>query len=212
MTTLSDIRTRIRRDLHDEDATSYRWTDAELDRHTQRALRELGLVIPLEAKATLTTTAGSRDLSLATLTDLVRVEAVEYPTGQYPPSYVRFSAWQNTLTLLVDKVPAGGENVAVSYGKLHTVDATTSTLPTPLEDLLATGAEGYAALEWATFATNRVNVGGEGVWRAYMAWGQELLEAFHRGLARHGHAGSVRSAHLYVAAQPRPSQTTDWGP
>ena len=100
---LSETRTRVRRDLHDEDAGNYRWTDSELDRHIERAVRELSLAAPLEAKATLTTAAESRDLSLATLTDLVTVEAVEYPAGKYPPSYVPFSLWAGTLTLLVDR-------------------------------------------------------------------------------------------------------------
>ncbi|HZP26125.1 MAG TPA: hypothetical protein VFB90_03665, partial [Dehalococcoidia bacterium] len=59
---LSDMRTRVRRDLHDEDATAYRWTDSELDRHIDRALREFSLALPLEAKTTLTTSSGSRDL------------------------------------------------------------------------------------------------------------------------------------------------------
>ena len=212
MTTLTDIRTRVRRDLHDEDASNYRWTDAELDRHIDRALRELGLAIPLEATASLTTAANSRDISVAALTDRVTVDAVEYPTGEYPPAYVRFSLWVDTLTLLVDREPVGGESVSVFYGKLHTLDSTGSSLPQALEDLLATGAAWYAALEWATFATNRVNVGGQETWHAYLTWGRELLAAFRAGLATHGRRGGVRPRQLYAPAQTRPSQTTDWGP
>ena len=61
------MRTRVRRDLHDEDAQNERWTDSELDRHIQRSLEEVSIASPREIKATLTTTANSRDLSLATL-------------------------------------------------------------------------------------------------------------------------------------------------
>ena len=39
MTTLPDIRDRIRKDLHD--TSEERWTDAQLDRHIERALRDL---------------------------------------------------------------------------------------------------------------------------------------------------------------------------
>jgi hypothetical protein len=39
MTTLSDTRSRLRTDLHDTDSATYRWTDGELDRHAQRAMR-----------------------------------------------------------------------------------------------------------------------------------------------------------------------------
>jgi hypothetical protein len=206
------MRARVRQDLHDEDATNYRWTNAELDRHIQHAVRELSLAVSQEAKATLTTTAGSRNLSISSLTDLVMIEAVEHPVGKYPPVYVPFSLWGSTLTLLVEGVPGGGESVYVYYGKLHTLDATSSTLPSPLEDLVAIGADGYAALEWSSFATNRVNVGGMEVWRQYQSWGQERLDSFLKGLANHSHRNRVRARHLYTAAQPRPSQTTDWGP
>ena len=210
--TLSTFRTRLRRDLHDEDAQNYRWTDNELDRHIQHALRELSYAVPREMKATLTTTVGSRDLSISSLTDRLSVEAAEYPTGKYPPQYAQFSLWEDTLTLLVDSAPAGGENVNIFYGKLHTVDATSSTVPTYLEDLLLIGAAAYAALEWASFATNRVNVGGEASWRAYETWGRERLDAFMKGLANHNSRNRLRAVRLYRPAQPRPSQTTDWGP
>ncbi|MBF8267220.1 MAG: hypothetical protein HW388_728 [Dehalococcoidia bacterium] len=209
---LSQMRARVRQDLHDEVSSSYRWTDAELDRHIQHAVRELGLAAPQEAKATLSTTAGSRDLSISSLADVVLVEAVEYPVGKYPPVYVPFSLWGSTLSLLVEDVPNGGESVYVFYGKLHTLNTTTSTVPSPLEDLVAIGAEGYAALEWASFATNRVNVGGTEVRRYYQAWGQERLDSFLKGMASHSRRNRVRARHLYAAAQPRPGQSTDWGP
>src|SRR3989304_4242390 len=96
---LSEMRTRVRRDLHDEDPANQRWTDAELDRHIQHALRDFGLSVPLEAKTTLTTTPNSRDLSIASLTDLVTVESAEFPVGNFPPTCVGFSLWGTTLTL-----------------------------------------------------------------------------------------------------------------
>ncbi|MEE9262005.1 MAG: hypothetical protein V3U95_05435, partial [Dehalococcoidia bacterium] len=183
-----------------------------LDRHIQRALDEASVASPREMKSTLATTAGSRDLSLSSVTNLVSVEAVEYPTGLYPHSYVRFSVWAGTLTLLLDSLPAGGEDVYVYYGAIHTLDATTSTLLKHLEDVLATGAGAYAALEWSSFATNRINVGGEEVWRQYLIWGQDRMSAFLRRLAQLGRKNAVRVRSLYVPAHPGPSQTTDWGP
>jgi hypothetical protein len=212
MTTLADIRARVRKDLHDEDAAAYRWTDAVLDRHIARALAELSLAAPREMKATLTTTAGSRDLSLISLTGRVMVEAVEYPISLYPPSFVRFSLWGDALTLLLDAVPSGGEDVWVYYGALHTVDAVSSTLPEALEDVLVTGSAAYAALEWAGYAINRINIGGQEVWRQYLTWGEERLAAFQSHLARLGRRAGLRVRSLYQPAQPPASQTTDWGP
>ena len=212
MTTLVDIRARVRTDLHDEDSQNYRWTDAELDRHIDRAVRELGLAVPLEAKTTSSTTAGSQDISISSLSDRVVVEAVEYPVGKYPPVYIRFSVWIDTLTLLVDQSPAGVENVDVYYTKLHTLDVTTSTLPQALEDLVVTGAAGYAAMEWASFATNRVNVGGQEVWRQYLVWGQDRLSSFLRGLAKHSRKNTVRARRLYSPLSLPGDQTTVVGP
>ena len=194
---LNDMRSRIRKDLHDEDSQNYRWTDTELNRHIDHAVRELGLSCPLETKATLSTTAESRDLSLSSISDLVEIEAVEYPAGNYPPSYVRFSVWADTLTLLIDSLPADSEDLYVYYGKLHTLNADTSTLPAKLEDLVALGAAAYAAIEWASFATNRVNLGGAETWRNYLTWGQDRVADFMKGLAKHSRKNTVRVRQLY---------------
>jgi hypothetical protein len=204
------MRTWVRRDLHDEDPANQRWTDDELNRHIERAVRELSLAIPLEVKTTLATSEGSRDISLASLSDLVAVEAVEYPVDKYPPSYVPFSLWAGTLTLLVDATPPGGQSVSICYGKMHTLDATTSTIPPHLEELVATGAAAYAALEWTSFATNRINVGGQDVWRQYLTWGQERLAAFSRALARHSRRNAVRVRQLYTPATSPVDQSTVW--
>ena len=207
---LSEMKTRVRQDLHDEDPTNQRWTDDELDRHIERAVRELSLAIPLEAKASPATSEGSRDISLASLSNLVAVEAVEYPVDKYPPSYVPFSLWAGTLTLLVDATPPGGQSVNIYYGKMHTLDATTSTIPPHLEELVATGAAAYAALEWASFATNRINVGGQDVWRQYLTWGQERLAVFSRALAKHSRRNAVRVRRLYTPATQPVDQSTVW--
>lgn len=212
-TTIATIRARIRQDLHDEDSSAYRWADAVLDRHISQTVRELSLVAPLEATASLTTTGGSREVSIATAAaNRVAVEAVEYPTGRYPRSYARFSLWADTLTLLVEGPPAGAEPITLYYTKLHILDANGSTLPAAQEDMVAAGAAAYAALEWASFATNRVNVGGEDTWRHYLAWGQERLAAFHQALAGLSRQRALKPVRLYAPAQPQPSQSTDWGP
>ena len=209
---LSEMRARLRKDLHDEDPENYRWTDDELNRHIEHAVRELSLASPLECKATLTTTSGSRELSLSSLDGLVGIEAVEHPVGRYPKSYVRFSQWADKLTLLIERTPDGEEDVHVYYGALHTLDQDSSTVPSMLDELVAMGASAYAAIEWSSYATNRVNVGGGDTWRSYLQWGQDRLAAFMRGLAQYGRSNSVRVRALYRSSQATVSQTTDWGP
>src|ERR1035437_7569191 len=139
---LSGMRTALRRDLHDEDSAAYRWTDDELDRHIAHAVTEFSQAMPLEQKATIATTAGVRGISLSSLSGRVMVEAVEYPAGRYPAFYQRFALWGDVLTLLGDEVPDGG-NACVYYGKLHTLNTSTSTIPAKYEDLVAQGAAGF---------------------------------------------------------------------
>jgi hypothetical protein len=209
---LDEMRARVRADLHDEDENNYRWTDDALSRHIRHAVRELSVAVPLQARSTLLTSDGSRELPLDSLQDMVSIEAVEYPAGMYPPRYVRFSTWGPTLILLTESTPVEGEEVRVYYGKLHTLSEETSTIPPALEELAAVGAEGYAAIEWASFATNRVNLGGEDTWRSYLAWGQDRLAAFLQGLAKHSRRNALRPRRLYRPYEARDGMTADRGP
>ncbi len=206
------MRTRVRRDLHDEAAAGRRWTDDELDRHISHAVRQLSLSIPREAAVMLTAGGESgREVSLASLADLVTVEAVEHPVELFPPSYQPFSLWAGSLTLLGDPAPSQGDKVRVYYGRLHTLDAAGTSIPAALEDLVAVGASGYAALEWSSCAINRVNVGGVEVWRQYRTWGQDRLDSFVKGLSAHGSRNRVRPARLYAPSRPAAGRTQGMG-
>ncbi len=193
---LSTMRTIIRRDLKDEDAGNYRWSDDELDRHIAHAVKDFSEAVPLPTKATLPTTADSRVIDISPLTDRVMVEAVEYPLEQFPPSYQKFALWGQALTLFIDEAP-DGSNCNVYYGILHTLDAEGSTIDTKYEELIATGAEGYAAVEWASYATNRVSLGGTTTPKEFLDWGNEKLKQFGKELKRLGRRNKVRIRQLY---------------
>ena len=208
---LTEMRAIVRRDLHDEDEANYRWSDDELDRHIAHAVKEFSQAIPYEQKATIATTSGSREIDISTITDRIMVEAVEYPVDKFPKRYQRFSLWADILTLLGDEVP-DGSNTYIYYGKLHTLDADTSTIPAEHEDLIAAGACGYAAIEWAAYAINRVNVGGTITPREFLSWGREKLNFFKQELKRLGRKNRVRISRLYKPYYPVVSQTTDYGP
>lgn len=208
---LTDMRALVRRDLHDEDAGNYRWTDDELDRHMAHALKEFSEHIPLEQRATQVTTSGSREVDISTMTERVMVEAVEYPVDQFPKKYQPFSLWGDTLTLLGDEVPDGA-NAYIYYGKLHTLDASSSTIPAQFEELVAAGAGGYAAVAWALYAINRVNVGGTMTPGELLDWGNQKLKYFRQELRRLGRRNRVRISALYKPYYPIVSKTTDYGP
>jgi hypothetical protein len=193
---LNTMRAIVRRDLKDEDEENYRWSDDELDRHIAHALKDFSEAVPLPAKATLPTTPDSRVIDISALTERVMVEAVEYPLEQFPPSYRRFALWGHALTIFVDEAP-NGDNCNVYYGVLHTLNAEGSTIDTKCEELIATGAEGYAAVEWASYAINRVSVGGTTTPKEFLAWGNERLMQFRKELKRLGRRNRVRIRHLY---------------
>jgi hypothetical protein len=195
---LAEMIALVRADLHDEDSGNYRWTDDELTRHIGRAVKELSEKLPLPARATIATTAGSRELDISGLSDRIMVEALEYPVGLSPASYQRFSIWGDTLTIVGGGEP-DGSNCYVYYGTLHTLDADGSTLPAKYEDLVATGACGYAAIEAAAGAINRVNVGGTMTSGEFRLWGSERLGIFQERLKRMGRRHRVRTQQLFEA-------------
>ena len=206
---LPEMRTRVRRDLKDEDAQNYRWSDDELDRHIDHALRDFSKALPREQKSDIATTAGSREIDISSLTNRVIVFAVEYSIGRWPPLYQRFALYQDILTLLGGEVP-DGSNARIFYGKLHILDASSSSVPSQHEDIVAIGAEGYALVEWAAFSLNRVSVGGEETSQQFRERGEELLRHFRRELARL--KSCLRARQLYRPATTPVSKTTDWGP
>jgi hypothetical protein len=200
----------VRKDLHDEDAANYRWTDAVLTRHIEHTVAEFSQALPLEEVATIATTAGSRDIDISSLTTRVIVEAVEYKTGLFPPSYQRFSIWKDVLTILSDDIPDGA-NAKVYYGKQHTM-TTTSTVPLQYDALIALGAAAFALIEWAAYSVNRVNTGGAATPRAYRLEGEARLKQFLSDIKRLGKAGRVRVRQLYTPYDTPVSQSIVMGP
>jgi hypothetical protein len=193
---LTEMRAMVRRDLHDEDSNNYRWANDEIDRHINHALRDFSESVPLEQKATLATISGFREISISSLSNRVMIEAAEFPVGQFPPGYQRFALWGDILTFLGEPVP-DGSNCCIFYGKLHTLDVSTSTIPAQHEDLIPTGACGYSAIEWAVYSVNRVNIGGTGTPGEWQEWGKNKLDFFHSELKRLGRKNRVRVRQLY---------------
>jgi len=208
---INEMRAIVRRDLKDEEAGNYRWSNDELDRHISRAVKELSEAVPLPARALLPTTPGSRDIDISCLEERVNIEAVEYPVGRFPPSYQQFSLWGDIISLAVSEAP-DGSNICIYYGRLHTLDNSGSTLPAATEARGAAGAAGYAALEQADFDINRSNAGGTGTAKDFESWGEERLKYFRSELRRLGRRNRIRSTNLYKSILPAASKKTDYGP
>jgi hypothetical protein len=206
--TLIEMRTMVRRDLHDENENTYRWSDAELDMHIAHAVKELSESIPSEQTVIMTTINGSREIDISAIAGMVMVRAVEFPLQRFPKNYQRFSVWGDTLTLLGDEVP-DGSGACIYYCKLHTMDSEGSTIPSFLEELVAAGACGYAAVEWAAFAINRVNTGGISTQQEFLSRGQAKLDFFRKEIKRLGRRNRIRINRLYEPYNPPASKTTE---
>src|SRR4030042_6130887 len=193
---LSTMRTLVRRDLKDEDAASYRWQDNEIDRALSRALAELSRYVPREMKNTIATVDGSREISISTLTDRVSVDRVEVPIDEHPRQFQRFSVYVDTITLIGD-VEGDGKNCYVYWSKVHTLDVSTSTIPSHLEDVLALGAAAYAVLAQTQYRTDTAGFGGDKADTDYQSWGSAMLKEFKSQLKRFGRGRKLKISQFY---------------
>ena len=194
MTTLTDIRNHARNALRDLDGEAARWSDAELDRHIERALSDLSLAAPLEAATTVATTAGSRALPTRLLPDFLALEAVERLEDAFPRRRVPCSVWAGAITL-EGPSPPQGERLRIRYLARHTLDEEGTTVPDALAGILASGAAGYAAFAWAAFAIDRQNT-GEDVAERLRTWGERRLRAFRAQLREQGRPRPLRTRRI----------------
>jgi hypothetical protein len=67
-------------------------------------------------------------------------------------------------------------------------------------------------VEWAVYAVNRVNAGGDGTAGDMLGWGREKLNFFHLELKRLGRKNRVRVRSLYRPFSLPVSKSTDYGP
>jgi len=193
---LSTMRMLVRRDLKDEDSSDYRWQDNEIDRAISRALYELSRYLPREMKATIATTDGSREIDVYSLTDRVSIDWVEFPVGKTPRQFQRFAVYQDTI-MLIGAAEGDGESCYVYWGKIHTLDGSTSTVPGYLEDVLALGAAAYAVLAQAQLRTDAAGFGGEQADRDYLSWGNGMLKQFTAQLKRFGRGRKLKISQFY---------------
>lgn len=178
--TLSEMRTLVRRDLMDE-GSPQRFSDDELDRAISRAVTEMSKYSPCQQKSTLATVSASYDVDISSLADRISVDRVEFPVDQSPRVFIRFSLYQDTLTL---ETQGDGNNCHVYWTTQHTIDASTATIPAHLYDLVALGASAYAALSFSQYATDKANLGGENVDRDYLYWARGRMLDFEKGLRK----------------------------
>ena len=188
MKTLSAIRAITRQMLRDEFVSSdlaLIWKDDELDLYIADCLAEISERVPYKVKETLTTTAGSRELDISTIEDLLAIEKLEYKTGSDPRDFRNYN-WIDSDTIEIDTTlnPGAAENVYLYCHKLHQLTESSSTLKPQLERILVLGVAGRAAIAKARSHINKVNIGGGRTPSDMHAWGVNQLALYRADLRR----------------------------
>jgi hypothetical protein len=151
-------------------------------------------------------TAAGREISLASLTDLLRVTRVWWPytapgpalsgAEGYPPYWTRYETWGEgpaaTLYLDTASEPQSGDAVRIWHERLCTINgldgAGATTLPADAETLLVTGAVGYIAEK------HIMEKPGWRVPRDLKEWATARLQDFHRALKAHARRQATQHA------------------
>jgi len=179
--TLTEVRTRVRQDLKDTDAANYIWTDAEVDAAIERVVSEFSLAYFKQELSEFDTTSGSKNIDISTLTNLMRAISVEFPIDQDPPYLQHFDIWGGNI-IMNDK--GDGTKARIKWGKLHTLDANSTTIPIQFDELIVLGATAYLALSASAYNINRATIGGKETPLNYSKWGQNRLDHYNRELKR----------------------------
>lgn len=177
--TITEMRARVREDLQDIDPANYRWTDAEVDGAIERAVREFSLHQPLNQQTDLATTDGDYTIDISSLSNRLKVFSVEFPIGNHPPTLLTFEVYMDTLYL---PLPGNGDNARIRWGKLHTLNALSSTIPTEHEELIVLGATGYLATSASVYTVDKATISGRYATANFLKWGQQRLERYEKKL------------------------------
>ncbi|MBA7478995.1 hypothetical protein ES707_14426 [subsurface metagenome] len=148
---LPAIRSTVRQFLRDEflEGVAQDFQDDEIDLHVGEVVAEVSERSPYVVKETLTTTDGSRELTISSIEDLLEIEKLEYPTGSDPRDYrnlIEIDA--ETIEIDTTLTPSADEDVYLYCRKLHQLTEESSTLTPQLERVLIDGTVAKVALSW----------------------------------------------------------------
>ena len=192
---LTELRARVREDLQDTDPETYHWADDQVDGAIQRCVQEYSIAAPIEQVTDIATASDDTELDISTLTGLLKIESVEFPIGRRPPYYQRFAHWAGRL-FMTDQ--GNSRDARIRWLKRHTLDASSTTIPTEHEEIIVLGATGYLAMSKAAYAVDRASIAGRYSTMNYEAWGKERLERYDRKLKAVGRTSKVISHELYT--------------
>ena len=121
----------------------------------------------------------NNDLNIAFITDLLKVEKAEYPTGQNPPDFRNVRVFGDILTLDIDSTPTAGDDVILYCHKVHQLTEDASTLSPDLEEVLEDGTVALAARAYLNNMRKQIVPASL---RLYKEWANEQYTIYQKGL------------------------------
>jgi hypothetical protein len=189
MSDLATLRDNVELDL--DDSSNEVFSTGDVDRGIAKALNDYSAVNPEKAVGTITLSADGREISISSLSGLIRVTKVWFPydsaDADHPPNWVEWSLWGSTLYIGSGDEPQSGEVVRVFYHKLHTINGldgeTATTVPTEDLEVVCTGAAAYCCLQKSRGAVGEAGVSTETP-EHWMNIALQLLDDFNEALRR----------------------------
>ncbi len=169
--TEAQIISRISTALNDP-ATAI-WGTATIGSQMELDIRLMSDYIPQMAKATVAFAGTARELSLASIDDLLEVEMVEFPIDKHPRRYVNFSE-RGSSVILDDYLPSvsSSDTAYIWYSAPHTVSGTaTNTLKANEEAVLVDLVAAHLLQNISRDRREGINTGGGEVDTKYLSDG-----------------------------------------
>lgn len=188
-TTLSALRDRVETIL--ADTSNEIWSTSDLDEAIRRAMHAYSASNPRKLITTITLTTNSREISTASITDIITVEEVWLPYDAANPlapiNRRPFRFWKdsNILYILSQYLPKTGDVARIFYAAQHILSgldgAATTSLPDEHTSTVATGAAGFAAASRAIDLSEQVSIDRD-VTNRLTTWAQTTLQRFYAEL------------------------------
>jgi hypothetical protein len=187
MSNLAAIRDLVEGDL--DDAGNGVWSATEIERGVAKALNDYSRVNPDQAVDTIPLALDGGEVDLSSVSGLIRVVRVWWPYTAsdpgYPPQWVRWTKWGDTLHIISEREPQSGDVVRVFFHKAREIEdldgAMATTVPQEDEELIVRGAAAYCALQKARGAVGEAGVSAETP-EHWLNWGAAQMELFREGL------------------------------
>jgi hypothetical protein len=208
MSALADFRRWVRLAL--SDSGSLVWSDDEIDQGLRQALSEYSAALPFSQETVLELPGDGWEVALDGLDGLQRVLDCHYPydstlsgAAQLANQTHSWRLWWDDARPVLELRTAGGrlpqaeEELRVWYSTPHTIQdldgAEASSVRAGHEQLLVSGAVGYAALQRVI---NNLEVAGQDMFAVV------LMGSWARGKQREFQAGLLRSSALEARSGP----------